>query len=477
MLICTAASPTVAGAMRVPIRRSPGSPGAHSGRKRHPRPRRPGIWIANCVAPPSSVPMAHPRATCSRGSPSHESATPQRIATTLNIAGAKRRKAEALLGVQHPHGDGREGDERQERQHDARQAHRQLGLARHRVEAGRQEGHEGPGAGDARQDDEPQDHRQEREEARGQAMGRGGSLLRQGARVGRHEGRRQRSLGEQVAQQVRDPEGDLEGVGVEAGPEERGEDLLADDAQQPRQQRQGRDEPGRSDGRRGPRTAPLRDRRLRVLDRGGHSLLNCPFVVGCGAPVGRRDASGRSGVAHHASALKQMRQGVKHNLRNRKNVSLVHGQIKKLRDAIAKGDGDAAKKLLPETVGAIDKAAKKGVIHDNAAARYKSRLTRKVTLSPPPASPFTRPARLHHGRRENDPGLGSRLQQPVGASEGRHRPSKVGLGPQAHGRQDVVDLEWGDPEPRRHLLAPPSRRRRWPAPPAPAAAPGRGRPG
>jgi small subunit ribosomal protein S20 len=84
-------------------------------------------------------------------------------------------------------------------------------------------------------------------------------------------------------------------------------------------------------------------------------------------------------VAHHASALKQMRQGVKHNLRNRKNVSLVRGQIKKLRDAIAQGDGEAAKKLLPETVGAIDKAAKKGVIHDNAAARYKSRLTRKVT--------------------------------------------------------------------------------------------------
>jgi small subunit ribosomal protein S20 len=83
-------------------------------------------------------------------------------------------------------------------------------------------------------------------------------------------------------------------------------------------------------------------------------------------------------LAHHASALKQQRQGIKHNLRNRKNSSLVRGQIKKLRDALAKGDGDAAKKLLSETVGAIDKAAKKGVIHDNAAARYKSRLTRKV---------------------------------------------------------------------------------------------------
>ncbi|MFI5182963.1 MAG: 30S ribosomal protein S20 [Vicinamibacteria bacterium] len=84
-------------------------------------------------------------------------------------------------------------------------------------------------------------------------------------------------------------------------------------------------------------------------------------------------------MAHHASALKQMRQGVKHNLRNRKNASLVRGQIKKLRDAVAKGDAETAKKLLSETVGAIDKAAKKGVIHDNAAARYKSRLTRMVS--------------------------------------------------------------------------------------------------
>jgi small subunit ribosomal protein S20 len=34
--------------------------------------------------------------------------------------------------------------------------------------------------------------------------------------------------------------------------------------------------------------------------------------------------------------------------------------------------------LLPQTVSEIDRAAKKGVVHDNAAARYKSRLTRRV---------------------------------------------------------------------------------------------------
>jgi small subunit ribosomal protein S20 len=83
-------------------------------------------------------------------------------------------------------------------------------------------------------------------------------------------------------------------------------------------------------------------------------------------------------VAHHASALKQMRQSLKHRARNRRNLTLVRSQIRKLREVLAKGDAQAAKELLPKTVGAIDKAAKKGVIHDNAAARYKSRLTRHV---------------------------------------------------------------------------------------------------
>jgi small subunit ribosomal protein S20 len=84
-------------------------------------------------------------------------------------------------------------------------------------------------------------------------------------------------------------------------------------------------------------------------------------------------------VAHHASAQKRMRQGEKRRARNRKNVSQLKTQVKKLRAAIDEGNAEAAKQLLPATVGEIDKAAKKGVVHDNAAARYKSRLSRKVS--------------------------------------------------------------------------------------------------
>ena len=88
-------------------------------------------------------------------------------------------------------------------------------------------------------------------------------------------------------------------------------------------------------------------------------------------------------MAHHASALKQMRQGLKHRDRNRRNLSRLKTRIKTLRSAIAKGDATEVKSALADTVSEIDKAAKKGVIHDNAAARYKSRLSRRANAVAP----------------------------------------------------------------------------------------------
>jgi small subunit ribosomal protein S20 len=74
-----------------------------------------------------------------------------------------------------------------------------------------------------------------------------------------------------------------------------------------------------------------------------------------------------------------MRQGEKRRARNRKNLSQLKTQIKKLRSVIAEGNAETAARLLHATEAEIDKAAKKGVVHDNAAARYKSRLARKVS--------------------------------------------------------------------------------------------------
>ena len=91
-------------------------------------------------------------------------------------------------------------------------------------------------------------------------------------------------------------------------------------------------------------------------------------------------------MAKKSSAVKAMRQSVKRRDRNRRNVSQLKTNVKKLRAAIAKGDAEGARKMLDETVSEIDRAARKGIVHDNAAARYKSRLQRRVNaLAAPPA--------------------------------------------------------------------------------------------
>jgi small subunit ribosomal protein S20 len=73
-----------------------------------------------------------------------------------------------------------------------------------------------------------------------------------------------------------------------------------------------------------------------------------------------------------------MRQSVRRRARNRSNLSLLKTQVKRLRAALQGGDAAASSTVWPSTVAEIDRAAKKGVIHRNAAARYKSRLSKKL---------------------------------------------------------------------------------------------------
>ena len=85
-------------------------------------------------------------------------------------------------------------------------------------------------------------------------------------------------------------------------------------------------------------------------------------------------------MANHASALKRNRQNARRRLVNQMNRRKLRTQIKKLRSAIASGQADAARALLPATFGLIDKSVQKGVIKANTARRYKSRLNRGVNL-------------------------------------------------------------------------------------------------
>jgi small subunit ribosomal protein S20 len=81
-------------------------------------------------------------------------------------------------------------------------------------------------------------------------------------------------------------------------------------------------------------------------------------------------------MPNHKSAEKRMRQNEKRRLINRGNRGKLRTGVKKLRAALEGSDAGATQTLLPQTVSLIDKAVQKGVLHRNAAARFKSRLTR-----------------------------------------------------------------------------------------------------
>jgi len=80
-------------------------------------------------------------------------------------------------------------------------------------------------------------------------------------------------------------------------------------------------------------------------------------------------------VANHKSALKVHRQSLQRRARNRLSRSRMRRAIKTYRAAISSGEVDVARGLLRPTLSLIDRTAKAGAIHVNAADRTKSRLT------------------------------------------------------------------------------------------------------
>lgn len=78
------------------------------------------------------------------------------------------------------------------------------------------------------------------------------------------------------------------------------------------------------------------------------------------------------------SAKKRMRQNARRNARNRMRRSSLRTSIRRLTEAIEAGDRDAVQSQWVKTQGLIDRTARLGVIHPNAAARTKSRLARRI---------------------------------------------------------------------------------------------------
>ena len=83
-------------------------------------------------------------------------------------------------------------------------------------------------------------------------------------------------------------------------------------------------------------------------------------------------------MANHKSALKAHRANIKARAHNRQLRSRMRHALKSVRTAIEGGDTAQARDAFRSTVSLIDKLVGKGMIHANAAARHKSRLSRRL---------------------------------------------------------------------------------------------------
>lgn len=83
-------------------------------------------------------------------------------------------------------------------------------------------------------------------------------------------------------------------------------------------------------------------------------------------------------MAHHRSAKKRIRQTAKRTAMNRSRVSRIKTFVRKVEDALAKGDHAQARTAFAAAEPEIRRGVTKGVLHLNTASRKISRLSRRV---------------------------------------------------------------------------------------------------
>jgi small subunit ribosomal protein S20 len=88
-------------------------------------------------------------------------------------------------------------------------------------------------------------------------------------------------------------------------------------------------------------------------------------------------------VAHSKSALKRHRQSLKRREANRARTTEARTAVRRARELIAEGKSDEAQAAVREASAVLDRAAQKGVLHRNNAARRKSRLAKMLKHGAP----------------------------------------------------------------------------------------------
>lgn len=86
-------------------------------------------------------------------------------------------------------------------------------------------------------------------------------------------------------------------------------------------------------------------------------------------------------MANHASALKADRQNKKHRVTNRGNRSSLRTSLRNFKEQLEAGKVEDAQNALPTLYAEIDVAKRKKALSENAAARQKSRLTKRLNAA------------------------------------------------------------------------------------------------
>jgi small subunit ribosomal protein S20 len=90
-------------------------------------------------------------------------------------------------------------------------------------------------------------------------------------------------------------------------------------------------------------------------------------------------------VANNPSAEKRARQALKRAAINRSRISRIRTFVRKVEDAIAKGDAPGAREAFGAAEPEIRRGVTKGVLHANTASRKISRLAQRVNTLAAPA--------------------------------------------------------------------------------------------
>lgn len=83
-------------------------------------------------------------------------------------------------------------------------------------------------------------------------------------------------------------------------------------------------------------------------------------------------------MANTFSALKRVRQAEHRTMVNRMRKTRLRHQIRTIRRLLDQKDASGAQAALPVTFSLVDRSAKWGIIKKNTAARYKSRLVKRI---------------------------------------------------------------------------------------------------